>query len=221
MLKRSIYVLVSPIFMIFAILACAGTPLLDIPTFTCPTVVPAAPLPTVLPGTATPIPVPTQIPSTPYIITAPQDFYVDDAVFVGNATSPLRVRFRLQNIQTYPATPAIDGTPRQIVSWQLHVKNVGTQDYEIFPALQMLVSEIETAYGTVTGTWGSTQAAGDDIGLTVDNDIYTLTPNQTRTFRFGAFAPAGTVSRFGFSLDPTTTDNQSVISWSNQSNPYC
>jgi len=192
-----------------AVLACVGTPLLDMPSVTCPTPVQA----TVLPGTPAPIP------PTPVVIT--DDFYIGDRVIVGNPSSPLRVQFRLLDVQTYPTSPDSYGNPRQIVSWRLRVKNIGTQDYEIFPALQMFVSEVDTAYGTQTGTWGATQAAGDLVGQTVDNDIYTLTPNQTRTFQLVAFAPAGTVRRFAFVLDPTVSESSTRITWQNQQNPYC
>lgn len=208
-LKQSIYLLFSPIFMLFAVLACAGTPLLDVPSVTCPTPV----QPTVLLSTPAPIP------PTPMVIT--DEFYIGNNVVVGNASSPLRVQFRLLDVQTYPTTPDAYGNPRQIVSWRLRVKNIGTQDYEIFPALQMYVSEVDTAYGTQTGTWGATQAAGDLIGQTLDNDIYTLIPDQTRTFRLVAFAPAGTVRHFAFLLDPTVTDSSEQIIWQNQQNPYC
>ncbi len=208
-IQRSIYVLVSPIFMIFAILACAGTPLLEVPRVTCPTPI----QPTVLLGTPAPIP------PTPVVIT--DEFYIGDRVIVGNVSSPLRVQFWLLDIQTYPISPDAYGNPRQIVSWRLRVKNIGTQAYEIFPALQMFVSEVDTAYGTQTGNWGATQAAGNVIGQTVDNDIYTLTLDQTRTFRLVAFAPAGTVRRFAFVLDPTVTDSNERITWLNQQNTYC
>ena len=208
-LKQSVYLLVSPMFMIFAMLACAGTPLLDVPSVTCPTPV----QPTVLPGTPSPIS------PTPVAIT--DEFYIGDKVIVGNPSSPLRVQFRLLDVNTDPTTPDAYGNPRQIVSWRLRVKNIGTQDYEIFPALQMFVSEVDTAYGTQIGMWGATQAAGDLIGQSVDNDIYTIALNQTHTFRLVAFAPAGTVSRLVFSLDVTATENQSIFTWSNQTNPYC
>jgi len=63
-LKQSIYLLISPIFMLFAVLACAGTPLLDVPSVTCATPV----QPTVLPGTPEPIP------PTPVVLT--DEFYI-------------------------------------------------------------------------------------------------------------------------------------------------
>lgn len=207
-LKQSIYLLISPIFMVFAVLACAGTPLLDVPSVTCPTPV----QPTVLPGTPAPIP------PTPMVIT--DEFYIGDNVIVANSSSPLQVRFRLLDVQTYPTAPDEYGNPRQIVSWRLRVKNIGTQDYEIFPALQMFVSEVDTAYVIKSGTWGATQAAGDLIGQTIDNNIYTLIPDQTRTFRLVAFVPTGTVLQFGFGLDPTDDDSSTII-WSNQENPLC
>jgi len=192
-----------------AVLACVGTPLLDMPSVTCPT-----PLqPTVLPGTPAPIP--------PTAVVITDDFYIGDSVIVGNTSSPLQVQFRLLDVNTNPTTSDVFGNPRQIVSWRLRVKNIGTQNYEIFPALQMFVSEVDTAYGTQTGTWGASQIAGDLIGQTADNDIYTLIPDQTRAFRLVAFAPAGTVQRFTFVLNPTMTDSNGRIAWQNQQNPYC
>jgi hypothetical protein len=211
MLRRSIYVLIFTVLMFLVMLACAGTPLLGVPSVTCATPIQA----TVLPG------MPAPIPPTPVVISAPDDFYIGDKVIVGNQSSPLRVQLRLLDINTYPISPDNYGNPRQIVSWRLRVKNIGTQDYEIFPALQMFVSEVDTAYGTQTGTWGGTQAAGDPIGQTVDNDIYTLIPDQTRAFQLVAFAPLGIVQRFAFVLDPTVTDSTEQITWRNQQNPYC
>ncbi len=220
-LWRWLYVLVAPTFMIFAVLACAGTPLAGLPIYTCPTSVPPTAMPTVLPGTATPIPLPTLPPPTPYVIMPPLDFYVGDAVFVGETTAPDRVRFRLQNIMSYPASPDADGLVRRVYAWQLEVRNLGNQAYEIFPALQMYLSEITTGAGNQLGAWGSTQAAADEAGVSIDNDAYSLTPNETRTFRFAAFAPSGSASRFTFTLDPTITSGSGTINWTNQHNPYC
>ena len=220
-LRRPAYLLVVPVFLIFAALACAGTPLLDVPIYICPTNVPptAAPVMTLPPGlpTAVPPPIP---PPTPYIITPPQDFYLGDAVFVGVSGSPVRVRFRLQNVRAYPASPS-DGQPRSVYAWQLEVKNVGAQDYEVFPALQMYLSTVSTASGDVNGAWGSSQAAADEAGLTIDNEVYTLTPGVTRVFRFAAYGPAGGARRFIFTLDPTVTEGSATITWVNQTNPYC
>ncbi len=211
MLLRSIYVLALPVFMIFAVLACVGTALTGLPSYTCPTDIP----PVVTPGTPLPPP------ATPYVITPPQDFYRGDAVFVGSPGAAQRVRFRLQNVSSYPASPDANGMPRRIYAWQLQVRNVGSQDYEVFPALQLYLSEVNTTAGVVSGTWGSTQAAADEAGLTIDNEVYTLASGQTRTFRFAAYAPAGTARRFTFTLDPTVTEGSSVITWTNQDNPYC
>ncbi|MBK8135021.1 MAG: hypothetical protein IPK52_04145 [Chloroflexi bacterium] len=123
-LLRSIYALVAPVMLLFAVLAC-GTVVTQQAYYTCPTAVPptTAPLPTVLPGT--PIPFPTlALPPTPYIITPPQDFYVGDAVFVGSQGAPLRLRFRLQNVQSQPAGSG------NLVTWRLEIRNLGSVSYE-------------------------------------------------------------------------------------------
>ena len=93
MLLRSIYLLVTPVMLVFAALAC-GTIVTDIASYTCPTAVPQATA-TTLAGTPPPTLLP---PPTPYRITPPQDFYVGDTVFVGQPGAPLRLRFRLQNV---------------------------------------------------------------------------------------------------------------------------
>lgn len=212
MFKRLFYLLISPLVMILAILACGGTPLTGTPLYTCPTDVPL-PTATTLIGTPPPTMLP---PSTPYIITSSQDFYIGDAVFIGGQLAPLRVRLRLQNVQVFPQT-----ADEQVVTWELEVANVGQEDYEIFPSLQLYVSEVNTAYGIETGAWGATQAAGDVVGVTIDGDIYTLSAGQTQTFHFAAFTPAGDVERFTMELDPTQVDGGAVMTWINATNPYC
>ena len=215
------YVMIAPIMMLMAIIACAGTPLAGSPIYTCPTAIPATALPTVLPGTATPIPLPTLVPPTPYVIMPPQDFYLGDAVFVGTSSSENGVRFRLQSASSYPASPDTDGTAQRIYTWQLEVKNIGTADYEIFPSTQMFLSEISAASGNLSGTWFATREAAEEANVPFDADVYTLNSGQTRSFRFAAYAPAGQAKRFTLQLDPTVTSGSGTINWANQNNPYC
>ncbi len=207
-LYRSIYLLFIPVFLFMAILACAGTALLETPLYTCPTNIPL-PTATTLLGT----PLPTNIPpATPYIIAAPQDFYVGGAVFIGRQQSPIRVRLRLQNVQITQ-----QAGNEQVVAWQLEVTNVGQEDYEIFPSVQLFISEVNG----IAGTWGSTQDAGDLVGITVDNDLYQLSSGQTWVFNLAALSPAGNDIRFSFQLDPAQGVNSPIMTWTNQSNPHC
>ena len=217
MLLRSIYVLVAPVFMLFAILACAGTPLAGAPAYSCPTPVPL-PTSTVLAGTPQPTPLPQP---TPYVILPPADFFVGDAVFIGTSASENGVRFRLQSVGSQPASPDGNGDPRHIYTWQLEVKNIGTADYEVFPSAQMFLNEISTAYGDQNGVWPATREAADEAGVPFDDDAYRLDSGETRAFRFAAYGPAGQASRFTFQLDPTVSDGSGVVTWTNQSNPYC
>lgn len=210
------YVLLAPIMMVLAVLAC-GTPLAGSPVYSCPTPIPE-PTSTVLAGTPMPTPRPQP---TPYIIMPPADFYVGDAVFVGSSTSENGVRFRLQNVTSYPASPDTDGTARRIYTWEIEIKNIGTADYEVFPGTQMFLSEISTASGNLSGTWFATREAADEANVPFDVDIYTLNSGQTRTFSFAAYAPTGQASRFTFQMDPTVTNGSGTINWTNQSNPYC
>ena len=112
----------------------------DQPVFTCPTPVPSVPTPyptfPSIPGYPTLVPLPTPLPpptATPYVIRPPQDFYVGDAIYAGDATSPLRARFRLLDVQTTAAPP------RTLVTWELEVINVGNGEYDVFPAAQMFI----------------------------------------------------------------------------------
>jgi hypothetical protein len=151
----------------------------------------------------------------------PADFFLGDAVFIGTSSSENGVRFRLQSVGSYPASPDLDGTARRIYTWQLEVKNIGTADYEIFPGIQMFLSEISTASENLSGTWFATREAAEEANVPFNADIYALNSGQTRSFRFAAYAPAGQAKRFTLQLDPTVTSGSGMINWANQSNPYC
>jgi hypothetical protein len=217
MLLRSIYLLVAPVMLVFAALAC-GTVVTNTAFYVCPTRVPptAGAQPTYLPGT--PIPPPTSIPPppTPYRIEPPQDFYVGDAVFVGQPGAALRLRFRLQNIQTLPAPPS-GGAARNLYVWSLEIRNLGSANYETVPVALMVITRLSTANGDLTGTWRTSEAAMTAAGITNEN-YDPLTPGTTRVYRLAAYAPAGGVRQFAYLLDG---DGGNQITWVNASNPSC
>jgi hypothetical protein len=206
MLLRPIYLLVAPVMLLFAALAC-GTLVTDTASYTCPTAVPQATA-TTLAGTPMPTLPP---PPTPYTIAPPQDFYVGDAVFVGQPGAPLRLRFRLQNVQNQPA-----GT-RNLVTWRLEIRNLGSATYETIPVALMVITRINTANGEQPGTWRTSEAAMQAAGFTNEN-YDPLAPGSTRTYRLAAFIPAGTVRQFAYLLDG---DGGNRITWAKQVNPYC
>jgi len=206
MLLRSIYLLVAPVMLLFAALAC-GTIVTDLASYTCPTAVPQATA-TTLAGTPMPTPPP---PPTPYTITPPQDFYVGDAVFVGQSAAPLRLRFRLQNVQSQ-----LVGT-RTLVTWRLEIRNLGSVNYETIPVALMVITRINTANGEQIGTWRTSEAAMNAAGFTSEN-YDPLTPGSTRTYRLAAYIPAGSVRQFAYLLDG---EGGNRITWVNAANPYC
>jgi hypothetical protein len=211
MLLRSIYLLVTPIMLVFAVLAC-GTVVTDTASYTCPTAIPQ-PTSTTLAGT----PHPTQAPApTPFNITPPQDFYVGDAVFVGEPGAPLRLRFRLQNVRAQPAAP-FGGKPRNLYTWRLEIRNLGSTMYETIPVVLMIISRLNTANGEVMGTWRTSEAAMAAAGFT-DENYDPLPPNSTRVYRLAAYVPVGSVRQFAYLLDG---DGSNRISWVNAANPYC
>lgn len=207
-LYRSIYVLFLPVFLLMAIIACAGTALTGVASYTCPTTLPQATV-TVLVGT----PLPTLAPSaTPFVILPPQDFYLGDDITIGDDNASSKVQLRLHHVQIISHT----GT-EQIVSWQLEVNNIGQENYLVLPAIQSFVSDVDD----VSGTWAATQNAGDMLGIIVDTDLYTIPAGQTQTFDLAAFTPIGTAIRFSFQLVPEQATDSPLITWINQHNPHC
>ena len=206
MLLRSIYLLVAPVMLLFAAIAC-GTIVTDLASYTCPTAVPQATA-TTLAGTPQPTLPP---PPTPYAITPPQDFYVGDAVFVGQQNAPLRLRFRLQNVQSQPTGS------RNLVTWRLEIRNLGSVSYETIPVGLMVITRINTANGEQIGTWRTSDAALAAAGFTNEN-YDPLTRGSTRTYRLAAYIPAGSVRQFTYLLDG---EGGNRITWVNAANPYC
>jgi hypothetical protein len=206
MLLRSIYLLVAPVMLLFAVLAC-GTIVTDLASYTCPTPIPQATA-TTLAGTPMPTLPP---PPTPYTISPPQNFYVGDAVFVGQSGAPLRLRFRLQNVQSQPAGS------RNLITWRLEIRNLGSATYETIPVALMVITRITTASGEQSGTWQTSDAAMAAAGFTNEN-YDTLTPGSTRVYRLAAYIPAGSVNQFAYLLDG---EGGNRITWLNAANPYC
>jgi hypothetical protein len=206
MLLRSIHLLIAPIMLLFAVLAC-GTIVTDLASYTCPTSVPQATV-TTLAGTPMPTLPP---PPTPYTITPPQDFYVGDAVFIGQSGAPLRLGFRLQNVQSQPAGS------RNLIIWRLEIRNLGSATYETIPVALMVITRITTASGEQTGTWRTSETAMNAAGFTNEN-YDPLTPGSSRTYRLAAYIPVGSVNQFAYLLDG---DGSNRITWVNATNPYC
>lgn len=206
MLLRSIYLLVAPIMLLFAVLAC-GTVVTDLASYTCPTSVPQATA-TTLAGTPMPTLPP---PPTPYTISPPQDFYVGDAVFVGQSGAPLRLRFRLQNVQSQRAGS------RNLVTWRLEIRNLGSTTYETIPIALMVITRINTASGEQTGTWQTSEVAMAAAGFANEN-YDPLTSGSTRVYRLAAYIPVGSINQFAYLLDG---EGGNRITWVNAANPYC
>jgi hypothetical protein len=201
---------------VMSILACATT-VTQTAYYVCPTAIPTVIAPSPTPLGSTPLPLPTLIPlpPTPYVITPPQDFYVGDAVFVGTPGAPLRLRFRLLNIQSQPAL-SISGEPRNLYTWQLEVSNLGSVVYETIPTALMAITRIETNSGQLAGTWHTSDIAMREAGY-VNESYKALQPGGTRVYRLAAYAPTGTLLQLSYSLD----GGANRITWGNAANPYC
>jgi hypothetical protein len=220
-------ILFALIMLALAALACTGTltGITGAPVYVCPTPIynTPVPLPTLIPipGYPTLIPFPTALPPptvTPYAIRPPAAFYRGDAVFT---RSPQSARFRLVNVLTVNIPAG-----RTVAVWQLEIRNLSGGTYDVFPAYQSYVSQLVD--GT-TGTWGASENAAVDAGLTVTYEAVGLAPGATQTFFLAAFIPYGTApDRITFMLDPTTRPTppprlpgSNALVWRTETNPSC
>jgi hypothetical protein len=176
-----------------------------------------------------PTPVPTYTPyptPTPYVRT--NDYFVGDSIYA--ITSSLRIRFKVTDIRSTPSTvPDRSGSLQNVYVWRLEVKNIGETEYDLFPAIQMYVSEIvSTGGGTVDGVWGASLKAAEAAGISPTYDPVGLAPGQIQTFALAAFGPVGTAYRISYALDLTTRGNgptqvpgARIVSWLNATNTVC
>jgi len=184
------------------------------------------------PGSITPTPRPTYTPwPTPTQYVRTNDYFVGDAIYTPEQASGLRLRFRVTDIQAQNAV-ALDrySQPQSVYVWTFEVKNVGSVEYDLFPAAQMYVSTVTLASGgEVEGVWGASLAAAEEAGLTPNYEMTDLQPGETKTFTLAAYGPRGTVRRISYALDvtaraegfPTVVPGQNVVSWINEVNTIC
>ncbi len=184
------------------------------------------------PGSITPTPRPTYTPwPTPTEYVRTNDYFVGDAIYTGEQSTGLRLRFRVTDIRsTDDVQPDGDGQPQSIFVWDLEVSNVGSVEYDLFPAGQMYVSTITLPSGVeVEGVWGASTGAALEAGFTPQYDMADLQPDETQTFTLAAYGPRGTARRIAYVLDvtarevgiPTIVPGQNIVSWINEVNTIC
>jgi hypothetical protein len=195
---------------------------------------PLVPPPGGAPGSLTPTPRPTYTPwPTPTEYVRTNDYFLGDAIYTPRQASGLRLRFRLVSIDAMPALePDDDGQPQSVFVWVFEVKNVGSVEYDLFPAAQMYVSTI-TLPGEmdIDGVWGASIAAAEEAGFMPNYELTDLQPGETKTFTLAAYGPQGTAHRIAYVLDvtardegggiPTVVPGQNVVSWINDTNTVC
>jgi hypothetical protein len=184
------------------------------------------------PGSVTPTPRPTYTPwPTPTQYVRTNDYFVGDAIYTPLQASGLRLRFRVTEIRDMPAaTPDRQGQPQSVYTWTLEVKNVGSVEYDMFPAAQMYVSTITLPGGMETeGVWGASLAAAEEAGMTPNYEATGIQPGETKTFTLAAYGPRGTARRISYALDasardgldPTVVPGRNIVSWINETNTIC
>ncbi len=184
------------------------------------------------PGSITPTPRPTYTPwPTPTQYARTNDYFVGDAIYTPEQPSGLRLRFRVTDIWgTDSAEPDADGQPQSIFVWELEVKNVGSVEYDLFPAGQMYISTITLPGGVeVEGVWGASLDAAIEAGFAPQYDMADIQPDETKTFTLAAYGPRGEARRVSYVLDvtargggvPTVVPGQNVVSWLNEVNTIC
>ncbi len=193
---------------------------------------PLIPPPGGAPGSMTPTPRPTYTPwPTPTQYVRTNDYFVGDAIYTAEQPSGLRLRFRLTDVYDLPAAePDENGQPRSIFAWTMEIKNVGSVEYDVFPAAQMYVSAITLPGGIETeGVWGASQAAAEEAGLPSGIEITDIQPGETKTFTLAAYGPRGTARRIAYALDstgrdpgnPTQVPGHNIVAWINEVNTIC
>ncbi|MBN2469632.1 MAG: hypothetical protein JXN59_02815 [Anaerolineae bacterium] len=184
------------------------------------------------PGPVFPTPRPTYTPwPTPTQYVRTNDYFVGDAIYTPVQPSGLRLRFRVMEIRDMPAAaPDGQGQPQSVVTWTLEVKNVGSVEYDLFPAGQMYVSTVTLPTGyDVDGVWGASIAAAEEAGFPPNYELADIQPGETKTFTLAAYTPRGTPRRISYVLDvtaraeglPTVVPGQNVVSWINEVNTIC
>lgn len=193
---------------------------------------PLNPPPGGAPGSITATPRPTYTPwPTPTQYVRTNDYFLGDAIYTPRQPSGLQLRFRVTEIRDMPAAdPDRDGQLQSIYLWTVEIKNVGSVEYDVFPAGQMYVSTITLpSGGDLEGVWGASLAAAEEAGLTPNYEMTDLQPGQTKTFTLAAYGPRGTARRIAYVLDvtarggtmPTIVPGQNVVSWINEVNTIC
>ncbi len=184
------------------------------------------------PGSITPTPRPTYTPwPTPTQYVRTNDYFVGDAIYTSEQPSGLRLRFRVTDIQDMPAAKVgEEGQPQSIYLWTVEIKNIGSVEYDVFPAAQMYVSAITLPGGMETeGVWGASLAAAEEAGLTPNYEATDIQPDETKTFTLAAYGPRGTARRISYALDasaredlnPTVVPGRNIVSWINETNTIC
>ena len=193
---------------------------------------PLNPPPGGAPGSITPTPRPTYTPwPTPTQYVRTNDYFVGDAIYTAEQPSGLRLRFRVVDIWGLSAAePDEEGQPQSIYRWTVEIKNVGSVEYDVFPAAQMYVSTITLPSGMETeGVWGASLAAAEEAGFTPNYEATDIQPGETRTFTLAAYGPRGTARRISYALDasardrlnPTVVPGRNIVSWINEVNTIC
>jgi len=193
---------------------------------------PLIPPPGGAPGSITPPPRPTYTPwPTPPQYVRTNDYFVGDAIYTSEQPSGLRLRFRVTDIRGMSAAePDEEGQPQSIYLWTLEIKNVGSVEYDVFPAAQMYVSTITLPTGAdLDGVWGASLAAAEEAGLTPNYEATDIQPDETKTFTLAAYGPRETAHRISYALDtsardglnPTVVPGRNIVSWINETNTIC
>ena len=195
---------------------------------------PLNPPPGGAPGSMTPTPRPTYTPwPTPTQYVRTNDYFVGDAIYTPAQPSGLQLMFRVSSISEMAAAePDASGQPQSVFIWEFEVKNVGSVEYDIFPAGQMYVSTITLPGGMETdGVWGASIAAAAEAGFTPNYELTDVQPGETKTFTLAAYGPRGTARRVSYVLDvtarddgggiPTIVPGQNIVSWINEVNTIC
>jgi len=172
-----------------------------------------------VPGaTSTPRPTHTPYPTpTPYVVS--ENYALGAQVFVGDR-SALALRLRVDA----PRITVVDAT-RQVVVWEIELKNLGRVAYQTLPGAQVFIREVNGQAGYWYASADALLAGGRMPDPRV-LDLLDVAPNQTVRLTLAAFTPVGTVDAIGWMLDPYSGGiGQGIVGgntavWRKESDPF-
>lgn len=151
---------------------------------------------TILPSSSTPRPSYTPWPS-PTACTS-MNYYFDEEVYTDAAPDSLNLALALGNVRRYNSSLY---PQKQVVVYQVEIRNLGSLDYLLFAPFQIYVAEVAEQ----NGAWYASEAAAQDLGSSPapeSLEALIVEAGMSVSFDLYAYSPAGEVGALAWILNP-------------------